>query len=128
MHDIKDSVMEEENKPEPEEIQETLFRRRIPSVERRIAEIKPGDMRVRITGTVIDKQDNRIVLDDGSGRINIGFDDPVKAEPNQLVRVFGRVIPIEGGVELQGDIIQDMSRLDLELREETEQLKHDTES
>jgi len=100
-----------------------MFRRRIPSVERRINDIKSGDMRVRIIGTVIDKADDRIVIDDGSGKINIGFDAPVDLEINQIVRVFGRVIPIENGFELQGEIAQDMSKLDISLYEKIQRIK-----
>jgi len=97
------------------EQREGFVRRRIPSVERRISEIMAEDMRVSVIGTVIDKQDDSIMLDDGTGKISIGFDSSVDVETDQLVRVFGRVIPIEQGFELQGEIIQDMSSVDKEL-------------
>ena len=97
------------------EQREGFVRRRIPSVERRISEIMAEDMRVSVIGTVIDKQDESIMLDDGTGKISIGFDSSVDVETDQLVRVFGRVIPIEQGFELQGEIIQDMSSVDKEL-------------
>jgi hypothetical protein len=32
-----------------------------------------------------------------------------------LARVFGRVVPMENGFQLQGEIVQDMSGLDMEL-------------
>ncbi len=96
------------------------FQRRMPCIEKKVAEITPDDIRVRILGTVIDKKDNRLVVDDGTGKIDIVFDEPVNTELNKFVRIFGRVIPAEGGVELQGEIIQDMSRLDKELLKKVE--------
>mgnify|MGYP001596392462 CR=1 FL=1 len=94
-------------------------------MEREIAGIRPEDIRVRILGTVIDKNADatRLVLDDGTGRIDVVSDTPLQGELNQMVRVFGRVIPLENGVELQGEITQDMSQLDLVLLEKLKSLK-----
>jgi hypothetical protein len=91
------------------------FRRRLPSVFRRVSDIKPEDMRVSVIGTVIDKADDGLVLDDGSGKVDITMIEPFKAELTSMVRVFGRVIPMEGGVQIQGEIVQDLKGLDLEL-------------
>jgi len=103
------------------------FQRRLPSKEKRISDIKPDDIRISITGTVIDKHDDGVVvIDDGTGRVNVAFDTPetVKGvELNQLVRILGRVMPVENGFELQGDALQDMGRLDLELKKRVESLK-----
>ncbi|HJW96714.1 MAG TPA: replication protein RepA [archaeon] len=97
------------------EPREGFVKRRIPSVERRISGIMAEDMRVSLIGTVIDKQEESIILDDGTGKITIGFDSPVEVETDQIVRVFGRVMPIENGFELQGEIVQDMRGMDREL-------------
>jgi hypothetical protein len=105
----------------PEEGQD--MRRRLPSVFRRVNGIKPDDMRVSLIGTVIDKADDGIVLDDGTGKIDISLAEPVKFEPRSLVRVLGRVIPMEGGFQLQGEIVQDMTGLDLELLKGLERLE-----
>ena len=48
---------------------------------------------------------------------------PKGFEINDIVRVFGRVIPIEGGVEISGEILQDMSNVNMELYKKT----HDAE-
>ena len=92
-----------------------FVKRRIPSVDRRISDIMAEDIRVSVIGTVIDKQDDSIMLDDGTGKISIGFDNAVDVETDQIVRVFGRVMPIESGFELQGEIVQDMRGLDREM-------------
>jgi RPA family protein len=95
------------------------FQRRLPSVERGISGIKAEDIRISILGTVIDKKEEgetvRIALDDGTGKIDVGFESAVKVAVNQFVRVFGRVIPIENGFELQGEVVQDMGKLDVGL-------------
>lgn len=96
------------------------FRKRIPSKERKIEDIQPEDVRVRITGTVIDKNENTLVVDDGTGKINATFEEEPDAEKGQLVRVFGRIVPIEDGFEIQGELAQDMSSLDLELKKKVE--------
>lgn len=89
--------------------------RRMPAKERAISEITPQDIRVRVIGTILDKQDDRIVLDDGTGKIDVSFEKPVDSETNKTVRVFGKVISMEGGIELQGEVIQDMDGFDMEL-------------
>lgn len=101
------------------------FQRRLPSLERDIADIRPEDIRVSVIGTMIDKNDEgtRLVLDDGTGKVAISAESPVTMEVNKIVRVFGRVIPLEKGVELQGEIVQDMSKLDRELLKSVKGLK-----
>ena len=103
-----------------DDFSDNQFQRRMPSVERKVSEIKPEDIRVRVLGTVIDKQENKLVVDDGTGKIEAIFDDPVNVELKKMVRVFGRVIPLEDGFEIQGEILQDMSQLDLELHKKVE--------
>ncbi len=100
----------------PEEI------RRFPAKHKQISKIAESDVRVSVLGTIIDKQNDFIMIDDGTGRIKISFQD-VKFDLNQLVRVFGRVIPTPSGSELQGEVIQDMSKLDLSLFKKIQQLE-----
>ena len=90
-------------------------RRRLPAKERSVLTITPDDLRVSLLGTVIDNQENNIVLDDGTGKINITFDDDIKAEPGEIIRIFGRVMPHESGFDIQGELMQSMSGLDMEL-------------
>jgi hypothetical protein len=91
------------------------FRRRMPSVPKDISEIKPEDLRVSLIGTVIDMQNEGMVLDDGTGKMLIRFDSPFEVEINKLVRVLGRVVPMESGMELHGEVLQDMDGLDVNL-------------
>lgn len=99
------------------------FQRRLPSVERKISEIRPEDIRVRILGTIIDKKGNSVVIDDGTGKIHVTFGEDVSVEINQFVRIFGKVIPLEKGFQIDGEIIQDMEKLDKGLLRRVEELE-----
>lgn len=89
--------------------------KRSPAVTRTVADIRQEDVRVRVVGTVIDKNDNIIALDDGTGKIDVTFKEPPATEVSKKVRVFGKVVPTDSGFELDGEIIQDMTNLDMEL-------------
>ncbi len=94
---------------------EKLMYKRASAQLKRISEIEPEkDIRVQILGRVIDKTDGTLVVDDGSTKAEIVTDDST-AQTGSLVRVFARVLPLEEGYELRGEIVQDMSRLDLDL-------------
>ncbi len=87
-----------------------------PAVKRKVKDLNPNlDSRVSLIGRVIDLKENLLVLDDGTGRINISFsEDTPKPElkQEQVARVFGFIIPSDP-VEVQAEIIQDMSKLKL---------------
>ncbi|MBI4018464.1 MAG: hypothetical protein HY368_02545 [Candidatus Aenigmarchaeota archaeon] len=88
--------------------------RRAPSVPRRITEIAPEkDIRVRILGRVIDKSDGMLIVDDGSSSAEIIVDSSDVARTGDVVRVFTRVLPLESGYELRGEVVQVMNDLDL---------------
>ncbi len=90
--------------------------KRQPAVERRISEVSDSDTMVRILGTVLDIGDGDFTLDDGEGQIVV-ISDPQKVEnlsEGQRVRVIGRIFKDPEPV-LQGEVIQDMSKLDLDL-------------
>ena len=88
-----------------------------PAVNRKISELNPNlDSRVSVIGKIIDLAENLLVLDDGTGKINISFSEEVskpELKMGQLIRAFGFVIPSEQ-TEIQAEIIQDMSKLKTE--------------
>jgi hypothetical protein len=104
------------------ETQDTFNQRMLPSVDRKVSEIKEDDMRVRVLGTVIDKTETSVVIDDGTGTVTANFEEPVQTEVNKQARVFGRVVNTSGGLELMGELVQDMSGLDTELRKRVDEL------
>lgn len=100
---------------------EEIRPRRRPARQRKVSEIKIGDERVRVVGTVVDKKEAEFTLDDGSGHITVIFDDQAVAqgvEVGSKVRVFGTPLSVAGTSELHAEIVQRMNGLDLELYEE----------
>lgn len=100
---------------------------RRPGVEKTISEINEKDYRVRIIGTVVDRDDanNLCVIDDGTGRATAFFEGQEHfslIETGKPLRIIGKVRRNENGIEIDAEIIQDMSMLDLELSEQTNQV------
>ena len=94
--------------------EKTAQYRRLPSVLKKISDINPEkDVRIRILGRVVDKQDGIIVVDDGSSTAQIVTEG--SCEPDDLVCVFARVLPLEDGYELRGEIVQVKNGLDMGL-------------
>jgi len=89
---------------------------RRPAVPRFISEISPEDKRVAVVCTVIDKGEDYLVVDDGTGVIKVFFDDREtikRAGEYKLVRIIGRVGFMDGPV-IRGEIVQNMDGLDVE--------------
>ena len=87
---------------------------KLSAVPKKIAEINPEkDVRIRILGRVVDKQDGVIVIDDGSSTAQIVTDG--SCETDDFVCVFARVLPLEDGYELRGEIVQMKNDLDMGL-------------
>ncbi|MBI4176325.1 MAG: OB-fold nucleic acid binding domain-containing protein [Candidatus Aenigmarchaeota archaeon] len=100
------------------------FQRRLPSVRRSVSDIRGEDIRVSVMGTVIEKHEAMLTLDDGTGHISISLPEEAReVKPGQIVRVFGRVIPMEGGFEIEAEIVQDMAGLDMDLYRKVEGLE-----
>jgi len=95
---------------------ERLIRRRLPAIDKKIAEIQPeSDVRVRLTGTVIDSSMNSVVLDDGSSKIEVYFEEQPKVRNGQLVRIIARILPLIDGFECKGEVMQSLEGFNLEL-------------
>jgi hypothetical protein len=87
--------------------------RKAPAVERRVSDIDPSDIKVRVLGTVARKGDGFFVLKDETGEIKIKTSQ--EASPKSLVRVFGRPSKTGEKLELEADLVQDMTGLDKKL-------------
>jgi len=75
---------------------------------------------VSIVGTVVNRNDTVLsfLLDDGTGTVNVILNDADKfsqLHDGQIVRVFGRLWGEGSDIEIQGDLIQDFSKIDLAL-------------
>ena len=91
-----------------------LVRRRLPSTEKSIIDIQPeSDVRIRIMGTVIGTGQNTIVVDDGTGKVEIIFDDrPSYINTGQRIRVVTRILPLIDGFECRGECVQQLDGFD----------------
>jgi uncharacterized protein YdeI (BOF family) len=91
-----------------------------------ISEINPDtDLKVKLIGFVVDKKGDTMVLDDGSGKVNVFVDTlnvMEKININQLVRVFGSTLPTENGFEIKADLIQDLTNLNINLYKKVEEM------
>jgi|Deesub1362B_J571_1020462.scaffolds.fasta_scaffold00426_22 hypothetical protein len=97
-------------------------KRRFPAKEVEIANITGEEFRVRVLGTIVDKDEasGTALIDDGTGRAVLLFADPElfsRAVEGRRVRVLGRVRVAEA-VEIEVEVIQDMSKLDIALYEQ----------
>ncbi len=103
--------------------QERLIKRRLPSIEKNIADIQSEtDVRVRLIGTVIDNTPNSIVIDDGTGKLEIYFGEEKNIRQGQLVRVITRILPLIDGFECRGEALQILDGFNLDLYKKARKL------
>ena len=63
---------------------------------------------------MVRKEEHSIVIDDGSAQIPVFFDQ-IEVPDGKYLRVFGRVIPYQEGLQIQADVIQDLGSMNYEL-------------
>jgi hypothetical protein len=83
---------------------------------RKVSEIKPTDGRVALMGRVVEVKEASFVLEDESGKAEVFSGE--KPEVGKLVRVFCSA----EGERLNADILQDLSKLDLDLFKKVSEL------
>ena len=83
---------------------------REPYREKLIKNLKVEDFKVAVSGLVIDRKDGAFFIDDGTGQILIRFHDVPEYEK---AKVMGRLIPTGDGFEIEADLIQDYTKVDL---------------
>ena len=96
--------------------EKTITRRRLPSVEKSIADIQPeSDVRIRLIGTVIDTTPNSVIIDDGTGKLEVYFGEELNVKQGQRVRVVTRIVPLIDGFECRGEVLQTLEGFDVGL-------------
>lgn len=104
---------------------QTILQRR-PAIEKKIREIEPAvDRRVRLVGTIIGKDtaNGMVVIDDGTGKANVFFDDLRVIEKIDSYKegdpalVVGRISPTTEGFDINGEVIRSVKGLDFGLLE-----------
>jgi hypothetical protein len=95
-----------------------------------IEEIDPQrDIRTRLVGTIISKDQEAVTLDDGTGSVEVFMqeDDIEEVEENQRIRVLGRVLPTPEGFEIQAEIVQTFGEEELELYDRVKKIVNTSE-
>lgn len=88
-------------------------------VEKYIKDINADDGNVSITGLIIEKQDNFLVIDDGTGKIVVSIEGSTL--DTDYVRVFGRVVGNED-LQIYSYFFQDMGKIDKDLYKKVKDL------
>lgn len=89
-------------------------------IEKNIENLSKEDYNVAVSGIIVNKDENSFILDDGTGQLYILMS--TNLNNNNFVRVFGRILPYEEGIQLQGFIIQDLSKIDKYLYKKVKEL------
>lgn len=94
-------------------------KRKLPAIEKNISDIIPDkDIRVRILGTIIGVGDNSVIVDDGTGKVEIGFEDLnmiAGLGEGQMVRVITRILPLMEGFACKGEALQNLADFNVNL-------------
>lgn len=91
------------------------IKKRLPAIEKSISDVQQSDIRVRLLGTVIDLGDSSLILDDGSGRIEVLFDVAPHVSVGERVRVVARILPLIDGFECRAEAFQKLDGFDIDL-------------
>lgn len=97
-------------------------KRRLAAIEKPIAEIEQQDLRVRIVGTVIDQSANSIVVDDGSGKLEIEFDEIPNVKIGDRARIVTRVYPLIDGFDCRGEAVQKLENFNMDLYKKAKEI------
>lgn len=90
--------------------------RRTPYKEKHVKDLSVADFKVSISGAVAGLRDDGFLLGDGSGEVfvNISRMENIDVyKENEIVKVFGRLMPYESGFEIQAEIIQVLAGIDM---------------
>ena len=98
--------------------------KRLPAIEKSISNIDPSkDIRIRIIGTIIDVADRSLMIDDGSGKVQVVFENPTSyLREGQFIRVITRVFPLVDGFECRGEAIQTLDNFDVNLYKDAKKI------
>jgi hypothetical protein len=96
------------------------FQKRAPSKHVSVKDLNKDLNRVALVGTIVSRNDTvmSFLLDDGCGTVNVIVNNADMfglLKDGQIVRVLGRIWGEGADIEIQGDIVQDFTNLDLTL-------------
>ncbi len=83
--------------------------------EKNIKNLDINDINVAISGIIVSKIGNTILLDDGDAQITIISNNDQEFKENAYIRAFGTLIYIDNTLHLQTHFIQDLSNINKNL-------------
>lgn len=93
------------------------------AVEKSIPEISENDIRVRITGVVVDSGKDYIVVDDGKGKIEIFFNEELEnVKTGDMIKVIGRVFLSQDSLKIKAECLQILKNFNLKLYKEAKEI------
>ena len=81
-------------------------------IERAISNLKKEDLKIAVSGVIIDKGKSSFMIDDGTGRAGVFFEGDILN--GKYIRVFGRLVNFENK-EIEAEFIQDLDKIDKRL-------------
>ena len=93
-----------------------------PYEEKDISELNESDENVAVVGTVVSRDENGFVVDDGKKSLQVIMEN--KAENNSYVRVYGKVVSSGDDLILYGEAVQDISKIDKLLYRKVKKMIH----
>ncbi|MCK4550490.1 MAG: OB-fold nucleic acid binding domain-containing protein [Candidatus Aenigmarchaeota archaeon] len=96
--------------------------KQLPAKEMKISDITSSNMRVRLTGTVISKEDNGFMLDDTTGAVKVICEKStlLPIAEKSTVQALGWVsVNANNEIEIRADIITNLIGLNLKLYRRT---------
>ncbi len=91
---------------------------------KRIAELENEGERALVIGVVINVMENQIILDDGTGKLRVYYDEPWKVHLKSIVMAAGIIISVDQSFkEMKADAIADVSDIDIKLLKRVEMIR-----
>lgn len=95
----------------------TQIKKRLPAIEKSIVDIDSArDVRVRILGTILDSSEDTLLIDDGTAKVEVMFENEqmmAGLHNGEMVRVVARVLPLIDGFALRGELVQRLESFDI---------------
>lgn len=86
-----------------------------------IRNIKGVNEKVAISGILVLVENGFCLVDDGTSTAKVFFQD-LNFPLGSYVRIFGIVLSLNNGIEIQGDLVQDLSKIDKTLHRRVKEL------
>ncbi len=90
--------------------------RRAPYKEKYVKDLTAADFKVTLSGAVAGAREEGFLLADGSGEVFVNVSKMENFMPfkeNEIVKIFGRIMPYESGLEVQAEIVKSLAGVDM---------------